>query len=302
MFEAVGLTGPLTSRYCDYDGFIVARQRRYSTFQAKGDSRMTRDARQSSQPETQRLSSVAAAARVLKEFDKDDRQLGVTQLARRIHISKSATHRIIWTLVDEGLLEKVEETGLFRLSLKMWALGANAETVQKLHQACTLPLDRLRRFTAGTIQIGILEGFDVLYIERREGAHGFQVFRSVGTRNAAHVTSSGKVLLGHLPTEQQEQVISQMPLYSATSSSITSVAQLRTELSTIRKQGWAQNLEESHSGMFSVAAPIRDSLRRVVASVSVAQRTEVKGETVSSLTVPVTETAALISRGLGWRP
>src|SRR5699024_10985983 len=106
---------------------------------------------------SQRLSSVAAAARLLREFDKDERQLGVTQLARRIGISKSAAHRIIWTLVDEGLLEKDEETGLFRLTITMWSLGTSAETVQRLRESATIPLDKLRRFTSGTMQIGLLE-------------------------------------------------------------------------------------------------------------------------------------------------
>ena len=82
-------------------------------------------------PGVERLSSVAAAARVLREFDKHSTQLGVSQLARRVGIGKSTAHRIVWTLVTEGLLEKVDETGLFRLTTTMRSLGGSAEKPQR---------------------------------------------------------------------------------------------------------------------------------------------------------------------------
>jgi DNA-binding IclR family transcriptional regulator len=252
----------------------------------------------SSVPRSERLSSVAAAARLLKEFDKDARQLGVTQLARRVGISKSAAHRIIWTLVDEGLLEKDEETGLFRLTITMWSLGSSSETVQNLREAATIPLDKLRRFTAGTMQIGLLEGHQVLYIARREGPDGFQVFRSVGSRNLAHVTSSGKVLLAYLPPDYQRDLIAQMRLPPSTPRSITTRAELLAELDIVRRQGWAENRGESHAGMCSIAAPIRDPLGRVIASVSVAQFVDIVDNGLRSLVRPIAETASLISRSL----
>ena len=85
--------------------------------------------------QTQRLSSVANAARVLKEFGKGDTQLGVSHLGRRIGVPKSSVHRIVTTLVAEGLLEKVEDTGLFRLTPTMRNIGYSAETTQALHRA-----------------------------------------------------------------------------------------------------------------------------------------------------------------------
>ena len=75
----------------------------------------------------ERVSSVATAARILREFGMHSTQLGVSQLARRVGVSKSTAHRVIWTLVEEGLLEKVTETGLFRLTATMRSLGASAE-------------------------------------------------------------------------------------------------------------------------------------------------------------------------------
>ena len=87
----------------------------------------------------------------------------------RVGGGRSTAHRIIWTLVQEGLLEKVEDTGLFRLTTNALP-GASAETAQRLHEAATIPLDRLRALTDGTLHVGILDGPDVLYVERRSSS------------------------------------------------------------------------------------------------------------------------------------
>lgn len=252
-------------------------------------------------PGPERLSSVAAAARILREFGNHSTQLGVSQLARRVGVGKSTAHRVIWTLVDEGLLEKVDETGLFRLTTTMRSLGASAETAQLLHEAATIPLDRLRSRTSGTLHIGILDGTDVLYIERREGPGAIPVFRAVGSRNAAHVTSSGKVLLAFLPLDQQQRLVATMRLAAKTPRSITTAPALLQELAKVRRQGFAENRGESQSGMCSIAAPIRDPLGRVVASVSIAEYVTDVDAGLRHLARPLVETAHRISAGLGWQ-
>jgi DNA-binding IclR family transcriptional regulator len=250
---------------------------------------------------SERLSSVAAAARILREFGKHSTQLGVTQLAHRVGIGKSTAHRVIWTLVEEGLLEKVEETGLFRLTTEMRSLGASAETAQRLHEAATMPLDRLRGMTSGTLHLGILDGFDVLYVERREGPGAIQVFRAVGSRNSAHVTSSGKVMLAFLPPEQQSRTVTAMRLVAKTPRTITTASALLRELEQVRRQGFAENRGESEPGMCSIAAPIRDPLGRVVASVSIAEYVDDVDAGLRHLAQPVMDTARRISSRLGWQ-
>jgi len=248
------------------------------------------------------LSSVAAAARILGEFDKHGTQFGVSQLARQVGVGKSTAHRVIWTLVEEGLLEKVEETGLFRLTMKMRSLGASAEVAQHLHEAATIPMDELRTVTAGTLHIAILDGTDVVYIERREGPGAIPFFRELGSRNSAHVTSSGKVLLAYLPPEQRVPLVESMRLTARTRHTITTHAEFMKELERVRRQGFAENRGESELAMCSIAAPLRDPFGRVVATVSVAQYVQDREAGLRALARPVVETARRISAGLGWRP
>lgn len=249
---------------------------------------------------TQRLSSVATAARILREFGRNSAQLGVSHLARRVGVGKSSAHRIIWTLVDEGLLEKVEETGLFRLTTTMRLLGASAETAQRLHEAATIPLDRLRTRTPGTLHVAILDGTDVLYVERREGPGAIPVFRALGTRMPAHATAGGKVLLAFLPTDQQD-VVETMRLTPRTARTITSRTQFRAELVLVRRQGYAENRGESQTSMCSIAAPIRDSLGQVVATVSAAEYVDEVDAGLPHLIGPILEAALRVSSALGWQ-
>jgi IclR family transcriptional regulator, KDG regulon repressor len=252
-------------------------------------------------PGAERLSSVATAARVLREFGKHSTQLGVSQIARSIGVGKSTAHRVIWTLVEEGLLEKVDETGLFRLTPTMRSLGASAETAQRLHEAATNPLDQLRKVTEGTLHIAILDGVDVLYVERREGPGTIPVFRAIGSRMSAHATSSGKVLLAYLPPDEQKRLVASMRLTPKTGRTITSRAVLVKELATVRQRGYAENRGESQPGMCSIAAPVRDPLGRVVASVSVAEYVDDPSIGIRHIARPVMETASRISAGLGWQ-
>ena len=101
---------------------------------------------------TSGLSSVRNAARVLKEFSRGTRELGVTELSRRLGISKSTAHRLLATLTDERLLEQDPYTGTYRLGLAMYELGASAAGNADLHHASVLVIEQLAASTRETIQ------------------------------------------------------------------------------------------------------------------------------------------------------
>jgi DNA-binding IclR family transcriptional regulator len=181
-------------------------------------------------------------------------------------------------------------------------LGISAETALSLHQAATSPLDRLRKVTDHTLHLAILDGTDVLYVERRESPQAMKVFSRVGGRNAAHVTSTGKVLLAHLPPEEQQRLVDAMRLTRKTPYSITSRTALLHELAQVRRQGFAENVFESAMGMVSIAAPVRGRTGRVVAALSVAgvaDRDHPDG--LRNLARPLIEAAGQVSHNLGWR-
>lgn len=248
------------------------------------------------------LSSVRNAARLLKEFGGPDRELGVTELSRRLGIGKSTAHRLLNTLAEERLLEQDPDTGLYRLALTMHELGASVQAATDLHTAASPVLDQLRNMTKETIQVAVLDGRHVVYIERRESPQTIRLFGRVGHRNHAYCTSTGKVLLAFLPPAELDAILSGWTLQKHTPYTIADLPTLRAHLVQVRTQGWAENVNEFEVGVASIAAPIRDHRGIVVAAVSVAGPVQrLDGANLRRFTRHAVEAADAISRRLGWR-
>lgn len=248
------------------------------------------------------LSSVRNAARVLKEFSKGQRELGVTELARRLGIGKSTAHRLVSTLAEEKLLEQDPATGAYRLGLAMYELGASVYWHTDLHEASTPVLEQLRNATKETVQVAVLDGREVVYVERRESQQTIRLFGRVGHRNDAHCTSTGKLMLAMLPPDQLDSTLRGWRLPAKTPYTVTRIDVLRSQLEQIRKQGWAENLNEAEIGVGSVAAPIRNGLGEVVAAVSVAGPVQRLGpDSLRRFARPCIEAGMAISRRLGYR-
>ena len=145
------------------------------------------------------------AARLLKEFSRGSREIGVTELSRRLGIGKSTAHRLLNTLAEERLLEQDPDTGAYRLGLAMYELGASVSMHTDLHEACSPVVDQLRNATRETVQVAVLDGREVVYVERRESPQTLRLFGRVGHRNDANCTSTGKLLLAYLPPDAPER-------------------------------------------------------------------------------------------------
>lgn len=249
----------------------------------------------------QTLSSVANAARVLKAFSSSDRELGVSELARRLGLGKSTVHRLLVTLAAEQLLDQNPETGKYRLGLSMYELGTSVATNLGLHEAVVPPMAELRRRTQETVQVGVLDGREVVYVERLDAPTTLEMFMRIGHRNAANSTSSGKTLLAHLPKAQLDRTLDGWELPVQTNKTISDASALQKELKRVREQGYAHNISESELGVVSAAAPIRDRTGTVIAALSCAGPEERIAPALHQLTQAVVEGAAVASRRLGHR-
>ncbi len=249
---------------------------------------------------TATLGSVANAARVLKAFTPSEREWGVSDLARRLEIAKSTAHRLLATLTDEGLLEQDGDTGRYRLGLAVFDMAAAAQSMD-LHEAVLSPMTDLRNRSGETVQVAVLDGREVVYVERLDSPNTLRLFLEVGRRNAAHATGCGKALLAALSPDQLERVLKGWTLTAKTAHTITDLVQLRADLADSRRRGYAVNRHESEVGVISVAAAIRDASGRAVAAISVAGPAERLEPHELPLAQVTMEVAATVSRRLGHR-
>ena len=207
--------------------------------------------------------------RVLKAFTASHPTWGVTELANHLDLSKSTVHRILSTLTDSAMLEQHDD-GRYRVGLAMFDLAAAVPTQRGLHEAVLLPMTELRNRTGETVQVGVLDGRQVVYVERLDSPHTLRLFTDMGRRNYAHCTGSGKALLAFSSPALLERILKGWDLPKKTEHTITAMPELQKHLTGIRKRGYAENRHESEVGIVSIAAPIRDASGATVAAMSVA--------------------------------
>lgn len=249
------------------------------------------------------LSTVRNAARLLKAFLSREESLGVSELARRLGLGKSNVHRLLSTLVAEGLVEQDPHTGGYRLGIVMFELGEAVKVHLDLHAAAGPVLAHLREQTGESSQIGVLDGDEVVYVDRLESAHSLRLFTETGRRVPAHCTSSGKILLAHAGDQEREAYLADAPLTPFTPHTITDPGRLREELAAVRGRGWAEAINEREIGVASIAAPIRDVHGAVVAAISIGAPIARFGAVPRRrIARALVEAGEAVSRRLGWSP
>jgi IclR family acetate operon transcriptional repressor len=248
-----------------------------------------------------RLSSVGNAARLLRQFSRTDRELGVSEIARRLGVTTSTAFRLLATLTDEGLLERGQAPGSYRLGLAMYELGVTVIPNLDLHEAALPVLAALRQRTGETVQMGVLDHLEVVYIERLESPQTLRIFDRTGHRVPAHATSTGKILLAHLPAEVLHERLEEWQPVRLTPHTLVERGALLADLRRVVERGWAQNIEEGSLGAVSVGAPIRDEHGSVIAALSlVAPAFRVDQQALNRYRDLVVDGAHTVSRRIGY--
>jgi IclR family pca regulon transcriptional regulator len=232
--------------------------------------------------------------------------LGIADIADELGMSRSTTHRYVITLVALGYLEQ-GASRKYRLGLRVTDLGMSALNSTGLREHAHPYLEELRQRTSYTTSLGVLDGTDVLYVDRvhsyRRGQANTELDIHTGSRLPAYATSMGKLLLANLPEPEQRELIAQMKLTKRGPNTITSKKALREELDEIQAAGFAVNDQELAPNLYAIAAPIRNDAREIVAAINLTTNanTITLEELVDALTPHLITTADRISARLGYR-
>ncbi|MFF4592222.1 IclR family transcriptional regulator [Amycolatopsis sp. NPDC001319] len=240
--------------------------------------------------------TLSRATRVLEVFGPATPRLSASEIARRTGIPMASTHRLVAQMVELGLLEKGPDK-LLRVGVRLWELGWRSTAALGLRNVALPYLEDLHAVVRQHTQLAVLDGFDVLYLERlsARGRTTVNITRVAG-RLPVHTCSSGLVLLAFGPKDLQEDVLAQPRLSAYTSATITDPKDLRRALAHTRRTGGAVQRGSVHPAAAGIAAPIRDHANVVVAAVSVIVPNSPSD--VSAATPAVLATARGISRAL----
>jgi len=233
--------------------------------------------------------------------------LGVSELAREVGYTRSTTHRYVATLAALGYLEQDADSRKYRLGPRVLDLGFSAINSMELREISVPHLQQLSDETGYTVNMGILDGTDIVYIERcrssQQGQRAIDLNLHVGSRLPAYCTSMGKVLLADMDPARREALLDRIELAPLGPNTLTDRAALRAELERVRGEGIAVNNEELAFGLRSIAAPVRGQSGNGVAAINLAvHRSWVSIEDlVTRLSPPLRRTAETISHRIGYR-
>ncbi len=206
---------------------------------------------------------------ILECFGRHQKPLRLAEVVDDLNLPKQTVHRLLKQLESIGLLERDVHPEKFKLGTRMRRLGIAAIISQHSTAFTRAILDNLVNRFEETVNIGVLDNGEVLYIDRVECHWPLRVQLSPGSRVKVHCTAIGKLLLAHLPEPQLAVTLSNMSLAKYTPTTITDGAALEAECNKIRAQGYSENIGEDHQGLVALAVPIFDERNQVIAGIAV---------------------------------
>lgn len=212
---------------------------------------------------------VGKALTVLESLRGADDGMPLKKIAEAVRLPKTTTFRILYTLEREGYVEKVAGDRLYRLTSKLMEFAAVKADDRRLQDLAQPVIQNLLSEFQETVNLGVLKGSHVLYLEVLESPHMFRLAARVGQRGSIHATAIGKALAAFHPAEVVEAAIENGGLPKYTEKTIQGVRQFRAELTRVRRRGYAIDEQESLEGVRCLGAPILDSSGRAVAAISV---------------------------------
>jgi len=190
---------------------------------------------------------------IMERLAPADEPVRLVDLARDLGLTKSSVHRLLQTLLKLGYVS-AQEGGRYSATMKMWHLGSRiveqVDTRRTLHRF----LEMLAQESMETVHLALLDGQEVVYIDKVEGQHSIRATSDIGSRAPLHCTAAGKVHLAYRPLEFVRALDGRLTRYTA--KTITDLMQLQRELAKVTRDGYATNRAEWEEGVCGVAAPI----------------------------------------------
>lgn len=218
---------------------------------------------------SQSVRSVDRALDILLCFKREDPARSLTQIAEAIHMSKTTVHRLLATLENKRFITRDNATGLYRLGLRFIEMASIVLQDVDLNHWAQPYLQRLSSEYGETVDLSILDGAHVIYLEVIESPQRVKLAASTGQRMPAFSTAAGKAILAFLPDVTVMRILERgMPQF--TPYTIRTKEELLSNLEPIREQGFSISIQEYEDGINAVAAPVLNEQNYPIAAVTVA--------------------------------
>jgi IclR family acetate operon transcriptional repressor len=213
-------------------------------------------------------SALDRALSVIETILESDQPIGLQEISARLGLPRQTTHRIINNLLNAGLIQRHYDRDRFAVGPRMRRLALGTMSESPRSWPAHSVLEELSERTGETSNLCVLDGNMVLLIDRVESHWALRIHSEVGRRLEFHSSSTGKLLVAHLPKERRNRLVSNSPLKRFTPHTITVPAKLEEEFAKIRRLGYSVSNQETTLGLFSIARSICAPNGRILAGLS----------------------------------
>lgn len=237
--------------------------------------------------------------RLLETLALSDQPRGVTDLANELKFTKSNVHRLLATLQSQGYVRQILPHSTYELTTKIWVLGTHVIHRMDLIKIARPAMAKLAKVTGETVHLSILEGTEVVYVDKIESAHHIRAHTSVGMRAPAFTMATGKAMLAQLPDDYLERFRPHLRRYTDTTR--TTIEELREDIALARSQGYSSVLHgEWREGIAACACAIVGRSGELVGAIGMSgPDTRIKRKQIKECAVHVMEAARTIGAALG---
>jgi DNA-binding IclR family transcriptional regulator len=251
---------------------------------------------------SQSVRAVERALDILLCFTREEPTRSLTQIAESVQMSKTTVHRLLATLETKRFITRDKLSGLYRLGFRFIEMASLVLQDVELHRWAHPYLERLSAECGETVDLSILDGSHVMYLEVIESPQRVKLAAAVGQKLPAFCTASGKALLAYLPEDQVIKILREN-LTEYTDSTRISIPEILEDLKITAARGYAISEQEYEQDINAVAAPLFDADNYPIAAFAIVgpsfrltkDRLPALGEKIRSMTKAITEEVGVVA-------
>lgn len=224
----------------------------------------------------------------------------IEELAGHLQLTRSNVHRTLQTLAHAGYLVKDEAGGSYHTTMKLFELGAQQLMRFDVRKFAPPFMRALAEESGETVHLSVLEGLDVIYIDKIDSPQPVRSYTVIGGRAPAYAVATGKAMLAYQPAGYLERHAHALIRHSP--ATITSLPVLSEELMRVVRTGYAVNCGEWRETVGGLAVAVFNGLNQVVAALGISGPLDrLNKARMVELAPAVKKYAAEISRAMGYR-
>ncbi|MBO5994182.1 MAG: IclR family transcriptional regulator [Firmicutes bacterium] len=247
-----------------------------------------------------KVRSLDRALDILEALSEENEPMTLSKISEAVGLSKSTTHRILGTMLNRSFVDKTD-SGSYTIGFKIIEMASTHINNLELLTEAKPFLSKIMRELDLTAHLGILDGADVVYLEKLDGHPNSQIYTQIGHRSPGFCSSIGKCLMSGMSSDELGDVLDIIDFKKYTKNTITDRQAFIRHLRQVRIQGWAMDDEEFEIGHRCIGATVYDYRGLPVAAISASGSTTVLSDDKIQETVDkVKLLASQLSRQIGY--